>query len=517
VRKVLVIDDDRSVRHLIQKGLSSAGYEVVTAETGEEGIQCMLDSPPDVALLDIFLPESNGLELFRKLHSLDRKLPVIFITGDTSSSTAIEAMRIGAFDYVAKPINLEQIENLVSSAIASRQLMEEPVALSIGEASETGEQFIGRGPAMLQVFKAIGRVAAQDVTILVRGESGSGKELVARALFEHSDRREMPYVAVNCAALPDQLLESELFGHEKGAFTGADRRREGKFKQCDGGTIFMDEIGDMSPMVQAKVLRLIQEQMFERVGGNESIKTNVRIIAATNRNLEQMVIDGTFREDLLYRLNGFTINLPPLRHRREDIVPLLEYFLRRARSDMRKHDLNGIAPSALELLLAYDWPGNVRQLQSVVRQAVLNTTGTVMGPDALPSFIRTGEPLTGATDAPTLRVDSEGPVLLPSPALAVTDSGEASLARDKKSWIESRSDEAFSLGEFIDQRMRSGTDNLYAEALEELERSLFARVLAATGGNQSKTAQILGITRGKVRDRIAAFEIQMDRTVKIGK
>lgn len=370
---------------------------------------------------------------------------------------------------------------------------------------------------MLQVFKAIGRVADQDVTILVRGESGSGKELVARALFEHSDRRDKPYMAVNCAALPDQLLESELFGHEKGAFTGADRRREGKFQQCDGGTIFMDEIGDMSPMVQAKVLRLLQEQLFERVGGNESIKTNVRIIAATNRNLDQMVIDGGFREDLLYRLNGFTINLPPLRHRREDIVPLLEYFLRRSRADMRKHHLCGIAPAALELLLRYDWPGNVRQLQSVVRQSVLNTSGTVLGPDSLPSFVTELDPATPSTELPPAYSGATGIITAP-PSQAATMLQPGNLDRfDPADSICFQSAATCSLPEFIDQRMLAATNNLYAEALEELERYLLARVLTATGGNQSKTAKILGITRGKVRDRIAAFEIQMDRTVKVGK
>ena len=494
--KILVIDDDRSIRHLVCKGLGDVGYDVTAVATGEAGLAAVASEAPDVVLLDILLPEMHGFELFRKIRAIDRKLSIIFVTGDSSSGTAIEAMRMGAYDYLAKPLNVEQLRQLIASAVASRQLMDEPVAISLTNAAEVGEQFIGRSHAMLQVFKAIGRVASQDVTVLVRGESGCGKELAARALYQHSDRSDARFVAVNCAALPDQLMESELFGHEKGSFTGADRRRIGKFELCDGGTIFMDEIGDMSLVVQAKVLRLLQEQLFERVGGNESIRTNVRIIAATNRNLEQLVDDGLFREDLLYRLNGFTINLPPLRHRRDDIALMLEYFLRRARKDMRKNDLVGISPSALALLEKYDWPGNVRQLQSVVRQSVLNTSGTVLGPDSLPSFI-------GET--------AEGTVVH---AAQLPLSGSNTVATVTQELIpDSYVTDRLLLEDFIELRLQAGSTHVYAETVVELERYLLTRVLRETNGNQSKTAEILGITRGKVRDRIAAFQIQMGRSV----
>ncbi len=545
--KVLVIDDDRSARLLVESAFrNQADIEVTSVGTGEDGLRILEQLNPSVALLDIYLPGLNGLELFKKLKALDRKLPVIFMTGDTSSETAIEAMRAGAFDYIGKPFKLEQLRNLVRSAIASRRLMDEPVALHVNEQGAMGEQFIGRSPTMIEVFKQIGRVAAQNVTVLVRGESGCGKELVARALVQHSDRSDKPFIAVNCAAIPDQLLESELFGHEKGAFTGAEKRRIGKFEQCDGGTIFLDEVGDMASMVQGKVLRLLQEQKFERVGGNEEISTNVRIITATNRPLEQMVETGDFREDLLYRLNGFTIQLPPLRNRKEDIPLLLEYFLRRARSEMKKNDIKGIAPSALEMLTNYSWPGNVRQLQSVVRQAVLKATGTVISPQTLPDFVQgysatppdlpesgLSEPpiahdavpanqidtLEPATDFATVSngFDAEAPqsfgygATAPGSVLPTEPDPELQIEPED---ISLRS-AIRRIDQFIEERLGENSTDLYSETVELLERYLFTRVLEHTGGNQSKTAEILGITRGKVRDRIASFNIQVDKTVTL--
>lgn len=493
--RVLVIDDDRSIRHTIDKGLTSAGHDVVLAESGAEGLAVFGSnvSSVDVLLLDIQMPEMNGLDLFRKVRALDRKVPAIFITSDSTSRTTIEAMQLGAFDYLAKPVHLQQLCQLVDSAAAARRLMEMPVALAPGDGIGPGERMIGRSPAMLEVFKAIGRVADQDVTVLVRGESGCGKELVARALFEHSSRASQPFVAVNCAALPEQLLESELFGHEKGAFTGADRKRIGRFEQCDGGTIFLDEIGDMAPIVQAKVLRVLQEQRFERVGGNETITTQVRIVAATNRDMEKMVADGEFREDLLYRLNGFTISLPPLRQRPDDIPDLIEYFLGRARDEMRKPGLIGLTHEALAVLNAYSWPGNVRQLQSVIRQAVINTSGTVIDHSALPGFIVEQVASGPSRSAP------------PSPHISTEKNDPLRSGSDKTA--------AFDLDQFISARLAAGSDNLYAELVEQVERHLLLNVLSATEGNQSRAAAILGITRGKIRDRIAAFGIQLDRKV----
>ncbi len=525
--KVLIIDDDRMIRMTVQRGLSSEGFEVIEAANAAEGLAAVDAHRPDVALVDVFMPEMNGLELFRKIRALDRKLPMIFVTSDTSSETTIEAMRLGAFDYLAKPINIPQLRNLTASAAESRKLMDHPVALSLTGEGEVGERFVGRSGVMLEVLKSVGRVAAQDVTVLVRGESGTGKDLVARAIVQHSNRKDFPFVAVNCAAIPDQLLESELFGHEKGAFTGAERRRIGKFEQCDGGSIFLDEVGDMSPLVQGKVLRLLQDQSFQRVGGNEEIRTNVRIVAATNRNLEQMVRDGEFREDLFYRLNGFTIQLPPLRERKDDIALLLEYFLRRARKEMNKSNLDGLSPAALARLVDYHWPGNVRQLQSVVRQAVLNTTGTVLGEEALPSIItqprheeiaRDGAvaPINGSTTM--AGPPAVGMLASPSPPL-LTRSEDGAPANGTSADFSvtgmDTNNAQPSIVDFIESRLSTSTD-LYAEAMRELERYLFTRVLETTGGNQSRAAEILGITRGKVRDRIAAFNIQLDRTVTVG-
>jgi len=529
VTKILVIDDDRSIRHLVKAGLSAnPDFQVLTAVDGTSGLNMVREEKPDVALLDIYLPEYNGLELFRKIRSLDTKLPVIFITGDTTSETAIEAMRAGAFDYLSKPLNIEQLCNLTASAVEARRLMDQPVALPVGDVPEIGERFVGKAKAMLDVFKSIGRVSAQNITVLIRGESGSGKELVARALMNHSDRRDKPFVAVNCAAIPDQLLESELFGHDKGSFTGAEKRRIGRFEQCDGGTIFLDEVGDMSSVTQGKVLRLLQEQKFERVGGNELITTDVRIIAATNRPLEEMVRKNQFREDLLYRLNGMTINLPPLRDRREDVPPLLQYFLLRAKSDMKRPELTGISPEALQLLVNYDWPGNVRQLQSVVRQSLLHTTGTVIGPTNLPDFVRNHEG-TGARVIPSvvLPVPSvyKDPISEFESGIVHTSTGPFSAAPHEDALSTSVQNglgesfhpgDGFALESFIAERLKAGSTKLYEEVLEQVERRLFASVLAETGGNQSKTAEILGITRGKVRDRIATFGISMDRTISVG-
>ena len=479
MRKVLVVDDDRTVLHMVQKSLQDEGVTVLTARSAEEALSIVASQGPDVVLMDILLPGMTGLEVFQQLQALDRRLPVIFITSEAGSETTIEAMQLGAYDYVAKPLDLPQLKALVAKALETRRLMNVPVAIPISEAPfAVGDIFVGRGQQMLEVFKSIGRVSRQNVTVLIRGESGTGKELVARALYQHSARREQPFMAVNCAALSDTLLESELFGHEKGSFTGAERRRVGKFEQCSGGTLFLDEVGDMSPLVQSKVLRLLQEQRFERVGGNETIQTDVRLIAATNRDLESMVEQGVFRSDLLYRLNGVTINLPPLRKREDDVPLLLQHYLSRAARDLDKPEIEGISPEALEVLSRYSWPGNVRELQSVMRQTVLQTTGTVIVPEFLPPEVR------GAVPTSTMAAASDG--------LPVSD-----------------------LRAYVESQLQTDTIDLYAKTVEMMERFLFTRVLQATDGNQSRAAEILGITRGKVRDRIAAFNIQLDKNVSI--
>jgi DNA-binding NtrC family response regulator len=513
--RVLVVDDDPVIRNVVVAALQGfQGIAISSASSGEAGLELLQSESPSVVILDIYIGHENGIELFRKIKAIDHRIPIIFITGQTSSDVAIQAIGVGAFDYLPKPFTIDKIRNLTISAIKTRQLMDEPVAIPVtgdgpvGETDSEGQHIIGHSPAMIEVYKAIGRVASSNVSVLIRGESGAGKELVARALVHHSDRSDKPFVAVNCAAIPDQLMESEWFGHEKGAFTGADRRRIGRWEQSDGGTLFLDEIGDMSPLIQSKVLRVLQEKQFERVGGNESIASDVRIIAATNLPLADMVQSGSFRQDLLYRLDGFSISIAPLRERPEDIPLLVNYFLRRAKQEMARTDVTGIAPAAMEILEHYSWPGNVRQLQSSIRHALINTTSTVIGIENLPVFIREVR-------------DRELPcVPAKPPSVTSKEEQSASATQDESLVSESLSPSAkpsvnasFDLDAFVQERLLNGTSNLYQEVQQEMERRLIALVLIATDGNQSKTAEVLGISRGKLRDRITAFGIQLDRTV----
>jgi DNA-binding NtrC family response regulator len=475
---ILVIDDDRAVVHLIQNAFrSQTDIEVAAASTAQQGMARLKEGSVDVVLLDIMLPDFSGLDAYRQIREIDSKLPVVFITVGGTSDTAIEAMKLGAYDYLLKPLDLARVRELVGQALEMRRLMHVPVALqSQGDVPVNGDSLVGRTSQMQDVYKAIGRVAGQNVTVLIRGESGTGKELVARAIYHHSDRAKGPFLAVNCAALTETLLESELFGHEKGSFTGATSQRVGKFEQCSGGTLFMDEVGDMSPVMQSKVLRVLQEQRFERVGGTNTIQTDVRIIAATNRDLEDMVAKNRFREDLYYRLNGFSIKIPPLRDRRQDIMLLLEWFLTRYRKELGK-DVHGFSPESLELLLSYPWPGNVRQLQSVLRQAMVQATGPVIIPEFLPLEIRS------------------------------QDGIEPQLATERA--------ENWDLPALIENRLRAGSRRLYSEALESMEKMLITAVLRNTQGNQSKAAEILGITRGSLRNKIRLLGICIDRMINV--
>jgi DNA-binding NtrC family response regulator len=478
---LLVIDDDRSVPFLIERAVQGTGVDVLPARSVNEGLE-LLSRRPDVVLLDIMLPEGSGLEAVQKIQAKDPKLPIIFITAGGTSDTTIEAMKLGAYDYLLKPLDLPKLRDLVERALEIRRLMQVRVELPTNDApmpATDGDHIIGRSPAMCEVFKAIGRVAPQNLTTLITGESGTGKELVARAIYHHSSRASERFLALNCAALPESLLESELFGHEKGSFTSANFRRIGKFEQCAKGTIFLDEVGDMSPLLQSKILRVLQEQKFERVGGNETIETDVRVIAATNRDLKEMVAKGTFREDLYYRLNGFSIRLPALRERGEDILFLLEHLLARFSRELNKPSVHGISPEALEILQRYSWPGNVRELEAVVRQALLNTTGNVILPDFLPDPVRTASP-------------SAAPLEVPS--------GNAPPSN---------------LAPFVDECLRKGSEEMYAAGVEMLERYLLTRVLRHAQGNQSQAARMLGITRGSLRNKMRALHIQVGSTVQV--
>ena len=385
--RLLVVDDEPNVLYSIQRGLQSETLEVEGASTGRQGLELVRQFRPDAVILDVRLGDLSGMEVFDQIRAFDARLPVIIITAYAATETAIEAMKRGAFEFLLKPVDFHQLREVVQRALELSRFRHVPAVFGDEPQAEDADRIVGRSPGMQDVYKAIGRVAPRDVTVLILGESGTGKELVARALFHHSGRTAAPFLAINCAAIPENLLESELFGHERGAFTGADRRRIGKFEQSHRGTLFLDEIGDMSPATQAKVLRLIQEQRFERLGGNETIQTDVRLIAASNKDLEEEVLAGRFRKDLLYRLNGFTIRVPALRERRDDIPLLIEHFLPRFSRSLGRN-IHSVTPEALRCLFSYDWPGNIRQLQSVVKYAIVQAPGDVLTLECLPENLR---------------------------------------------------------------------------------------------------------------------------------
>ena len=482
---LLVIDDERSILHAFRRAFPPPEVNLVTAATAAEGLKAVGEVRPDTVILDVELPDQSGLEAFRRIHELDSRIPVIFITGHATTDVAIEAMKLGAFEFLLKPLDLTELRAVVRKGFAINRLMQTPVVVAGQETAQVLETpaeagaanydvLVGRCPAMQTVYKAIGRVASQDVNVLILGESGTGKELVARAIYRHSRRATGPFLAINCAAIPEALLESELFGHERGAFTGAERQRIGKFEFCTGGTLFLDEIGDMSPMTQTKLLRVLQEQRFERVGGNETITTDVRILTATNRNLERLVDPGQFRSDLYYRLGGFTIRLPPLRERLEDLPLLVEHFLKRFNRELGR-EVQRLAPETMAVLARYRWPGNLRELQSVLKQALLQSTGEVLLVDFLPAALR---PQGKEKDTPV-------PTSFPA------------------------------LDAFINDRIQAGSQALYSETLAQMERKLITQILEYTGGNQLQAAGILGITRGSLRNKIRSLGIVIERFITI--
>src|SRR5438876_269862 len=385
---VLLIDDDPVlIPEQVRQAFPVSRYRVEVAGTGAEGLKHVRTEPPDVILLDLRLPDQSGLDVYPHIRRIDARIPVIFVTLAKGADAAIEAMKQGAYDYLFKPLDLHQLRRVVNEALEVARRMREPavIAETLPDPDVEGA-IIGGCPAMREVYKAVGRVAAQNVPVLITGESGTGKELVARAIYQHGPRAKGPFLALNCAAIPEQLLESELFGHEKGAFTGADRRRIGKFEQVSGGTLFLDEIGDMPLALQAKILRLLQEQPFERVGGNETVRTDVRLIAASHRDLKTSSQEGKFRPDLYYRLGVFTIHLPPLRERGDDLPLLVRHYLRRFSRELGR-EVREVAPEALERLRHYPWPGNIRELQSVLKQALLQASGAVLLPAFLPEML----------------------------------------------------------------------------------------------------------------------------------
>ncbi|MFI5337746.1 MAG: sigma-54-dependent transcriptional regulator [Opitutales bacterium] len=388
---ILVIDDDKEVRYSLNRVLTSQHYRVQEASCGEDGVAAVKKQAPDVVLLDNRMTGMTGLETLQHIRAASPKQLVIFMTAYGTAQTAIEAMKYGAFDYVVKPFDPPKLLALVESALRTQADSRSAGSYQpVVNTDEHKEGIVGTSSAMQQVFKVIGQFAASDASVMVTGESGTGKELVARSLHRHSHRSTKPFVAVNCAAIPENLIESELFGHERGSFTGATAQRFGKFEVCDGGTIFLDEIGDMTPATQTKILRVLQEGEIQRVGGSENIKVNVRVCAATNKDLEGLVKEKKFREDLYYRLNVVRVKLPPMRERVEDIPQIVDFFIQ-GLAKAKKSKVRKISPEALALLSRYRWPGNVRELENVVYRSAVAATGDAILPRDLPDEIRLDE------------------------------------------------------------------------------------------------------------------------------
>ncbi len=479
--KLLVVDDDGLILDCFRYAFPEEQYTIDTATSATDAMALFRQHSFDAVITDIRLPDASGLSLLQELHDLDRKVPVILMTGQGTANTAIEAMRKGAFEYLLKPLDLDLLQSAIDRALETSRMIRTPAKIANDIEADEGDLLVGQCPAMQEVYRQIGRVAEQDVTVLILGESGTGKEVVARAIFQYSKRADRPFLAINCAAIPENLLESELFGHERGSFTGAERKRIGKFEQCDGGTLFLDEIGDMTPLTQTKVLRVLQDQQFERVGGNELVRTNVRLIAATNRNLTEMMESETFRSDLYYRLNVYTIRLPPLRERNGDLPLLITHFLKRFSRELGK-SVTEVSPKAMELLAQYTWPGNLRELQSVLKHAVVEATGPLLLPEFLPDTIR--HAIESSSRPSSQR--SDDPVN--------SDTG---------------------LVKFIHQRIRSGTETLYDDVIRRVERILLTELLQQVDGNISRASALLGISRSTLRVKLAALGISLDRSVRM--
>ncbi len=459
--KLLIVDDEKSVRYAFKRTFGDC-YDIITAENGTQGVEEAAISEPDIILMDIRMPKLDGLTALKRIHELHPTLPVIMMTAYADSATAMRAMQDGAFDYIVKPFDNDDLRLVLDKAEAAVRVRVGLRCECVPEAQDLpleDEFIVGTSPVMLEVCKQIGLVAAADLPVLISGETGVGKELAARAIYQYSGHHQRGLMVVNCAALPDALVESELFGYESGAFTGAGKQRIGRFEQCDGGTIFLDEIGELSLPAQAKILRVVQEGTFERLGGSRPLLTNVRLIAATNRKLSEMVRDGTFRGDLLHRINVFDLHIPPLRERLCDLPQLVKYFLRRFGSQVSP-PVTGIAAEALDFLANCDWPGNIRQLENVIRRAViLSRSGVIDRADCL-----------------------------------IEDHEHAA------------SDFAMAVNHRIDRLIDQGESRPYHQLLAEMETLMIDKALSLSQGNQVRAAELLGINRMTLRNKISLLK-----------
>ncbi len=446
--KILVVDDEKLIRWSLEQELTRAEYEVICAETGEAGLRLFREEQPEMVLLDIRLPGMSGIDLLRAIREADSEIPVMMITAHGDVQSAVTAMKLGAYDYLEKPFEMDRVRHLVEKALETASLKQEVRQLRGEQEKRYGfDQVIGRSERIRQLLDLARKVARSEAaTVLLEGESGTGKDLLARAIHYQSDRARRPFMEVNCSAIPDTLIESELFGHEKGAFTDAKSQKKGLLELADGGTVYLDEIAEMQPAVQAKLLKVIEEKAFKRVGGARDIRVNVRFIAATNRDLAASVREGRFREDLYYRLKVIPLVLPPLRDRKEDILPLARQFIAQFNREFRRN-VQGISAAAEELILAYHWPGNVRELRNVIERAMILETADQILPEHLPLEIR----------VPSERQESAGAPYEISP-------------------------EGFSL--------------------EAVEKDLIRKALALTHGNQVRAARLLNITRDVLRYRM---------------
>ena len=474
MRKILIIDDDDQLRRSFDKLLTQEGYQVSCAASGEAGLKMVPAENPDLVILDMRLPGMNGFETFQAIHKIEPKLPVIIMTAYGTTETAIEATKLGAFDYILKPFDIPEMLTVITKALEAGRFMRSPVDMNASPDKTSREAIIGRSHPMQEVYKSIGRVAPTDATVLIRGESGTGKELVARAIYQHSLRADKPFLVINCVAIPETLLESELFGYEKGAFTGAAHRRMGKIEQAHGGTIFLDEIGDMPLNLQAKMLRLLQERSIERLGGRQTIPVDVRVIAATNRDLETAITDGRFREDLYYRLKVVTIRLPLLRERPEDIPLLAEYFLTRFTTEAGMGNA-GITEGAKALLANHPWPGNVRELSNIIRKALIFNRGAPLSTEDIDQAVREKSPLASG------RKENSDHML-------------RQLVRRELT-------------------AKSG-ENLFDACMDHFASIVVSEALNLSGGNRSQAAKLLGISRPTLHSKIEKYGLKLETAVK---
>ena len=483
---ILVIDDDAEIRYSLTRVLSSRHYRLQEAASGEQGIAMVKKEPPDLVFLDVRMGGMSGIETLQHIRAANPRQLVVLMTAFGTAQTAIEAMKYGAFDYIMKPFDPQKVLTLAENALKAhadlRAVRDQKPSINT---EDYKEGIVGSAPVMQEVFKIIGQVTASDVTVMTTGESGTGKELVARSIWKHSHRSGKPFIAVNCAAIPDNLIESELFGHEKGSFTGATGQRLGKFELCDGGTIFLDEIGDMALATQTKILRVLQAGEIQRVGGTETIKVDVRVIAATNKDLEEMVKAKTFREDLYYRLNVVRIRMPPLRERAEDIPQIVDFCVQNLLKQ-RKARVGKVSPEAMAVLTKYRWPGNVRELENVIYRSAVIAQGDAILVKDLPAEIRGAVGEDGSVIASTLPAEPAAPAgaeVAAEPAAPAVPAYQA-------------------LGSALDYvlaQLREADEPV----LKRLEREMITRVMQAEGGDVLKAAKRLGLTKAALTKKLA--------------